>query len=234
MGGETSVSSTEDQQMEDTELLANTGNNSWMGAWSDGLLRVEWPGCGGFPPPYTLIPQDSPLLKLPAEGLAAHAIEALGMSKQGAKLFAAIVRKKQQGCEMVVAEARLISPVEARNHLSQHSLPPDTLDVEALKIPTDAATAALLVGVGGTDNATRLSGSETSPSRTPPSRKASVTPLSSSLRRKGDTTIPINQHALSAIRDPALKVVFQNARLREHGRWDHYGVDDGLPQGTWG
>ncbi len=104
--------------MEDTEILANTGNNTWMGAWSDRLLQVEWPGRRGLPLPYTLIPQDSPLLKLPTEGLAAHAIEALGMSEQGAQLFAATVREKQQGCEMAVEEAQLISPVEARNYLS--------------------------------------------------------------------------------------------------------------------
>ena len=61
-----------------------------------------------------------------------------------AQLFAAIVRKKQQGCEMVIEEARLISPAKARNYLSQHSLRPDTLDVEALETPTDAATAALM------------------------------------------------------------------------------------------
>jgi hypothetical protein len=146
------------------------------------------------------------------EGLAAHAIEALGMSEQGAQLFAAIVRKKQQGCEMVVEEARLISLVKARNHLSQHGLRPDTLDVEALEIPTDTATAALLAGAGGTDGTTRLGRSATSPSQTPPSQKALVTPTSSFLRMKGDATIPINQHALSAIRDPALKVVFRNAR----------------------
>ena len=165
-----------------------------------------------MPSPYTLISQDSPLLKLPTEGLAAHAIEALGMSKLGAQLFAAIIRKKQQGCEMVVAEAQLISSVEAGNHLSQNGLRPDTLDVEALKIPMDAVTAAQLAGAGGTDDVTRVGGSETSPSRTPPSRKASITPTSSSLCRKGNVTIPINQHAFSVIQDPALKVVFRNAR----------------------
>ena len=206
--------------MEDTEILANTGYNTWMGAWSDGLLRMEWPGHGGLPPPYTLIPQDSPLLKLPPEGLAAHAIEALGMSKQGAQLFAVIVRKKQQGCEIVVEEARFISLVKARYHLSQHSLRPDTLDVEALKILTDVVTAALLAGAGVTDNTTHLGGSETSPSWTPPSRNALVTPTSSSLCRKGDATIPINQHALSAIRDPAPKVVFRNARPRTQSMGD--------------
>ena len=217
--------------MEDTELLAHTGDNTWTGVWSDGLLRVEWPGRRGLPSPYTLIPQDSPLLKLPAEGLAAHAIEVLGMSKQGAQLFVATVREKQQECEMFIKEARLISPAEARNYLSHHGLRPDTLDVEALETPTDTATAALLAGAGGTDDTTRLGRNETSPSRTPSSRKASVTPTSSSLCRKGDVTIPINQHALSAIRDPASKVIFQNSR---HGQWDHYGVDDGLPQETWG
>jgi hypothetical protein len=139
------------------------------------------------------------------------------MSKQGAQLFAAIVCKKQQGCEMVIEEARLISPAKARKYLSQHGLWPDTLDVEALEIPTDAATAALLTGVGGTNDTTRLGGSETSPSRTPPSRNASVTPTSSSFRRKGDVTIPINQHTLSVIRDLAPKVVFRNARPRSTG-----------------
>ena len=118
---------------------------------------------------------------------------------------------------MVVEEARLISPVEARYHLSQHGLRPDTLDVEALEISTDAATADLLAGAGGTDNTTHLGGSETSPSRTPPSRNASDTPTSSSLCRKGDVTIPINQHALSAIRDLAPKVVFRNAGPRSTG-----------------
>ena len=108
--------------MEGAEILANTGNNTWTGAWSDGLLWVEWPGRQGLPSPYTLILQDSPLLKLPAERLAAHATEALGMSKQGAHLFAGIVCKKQQGCKMAVEEARLISPVEARTYLSQHGL----------------------------------------------------------------------------------------------------------------
>ena len=82
--GKTSVSSIKDQQMEDTELLAHTGNDTWTRVWSVGLLRLEWPGGRGLPSPYTLIPQDSPLLKLPWEGLAAHAIEALGMSKHGA------------------------------------------------------------------------------------------------------------------------------------------------------
>ena len=43
------------------------------------------------------VPQDSPLLKLPVEGLAAHAIEALGTSEHGVQLFAATVCKKQQG-----------------------------------------------------------------------------------------------------------------------------------------
>jgi hypothetical protein len=130
--------------MEDMETLANTGNDTWAGVWSDRLLRVEWPRRCGLPSPYTLIPQDSPLLKLPAEGLAAHVIEALGMSEQGAQLFVATVREKQQECEMAVEEARLISPAKARNYLSQHSLRPDTLDVEALETPTDAATAALM------------------------------------------------------------------------------------------
>ncbi len=55
MGGGTSVSSIEDQQMEDTEIMANTGNDTWIGALSDGLLRVEWPGRGGVPSPYPLI-----------------------------------------------------------------------------------------------------------------------------------------------------------------------------------
>ena len=232
------MSSIENQQMEDTKLLANTGNNTWMGAWSDGLLRVEWPGRGGLPPPYNLIPQDSPLLKLPAEGLTAHAIETLGMSKQGAQLFTAIVPEKQQGSEMVVEEARLISPVKARYHLSQHGLRPDTLDVEALENPMDATTAALLAGAGGTDDTAHLGGRETSPSRTPSSRSASVTPTSSSLHRKGDATIPINQHTLSVIRDLAPKVVFRNARPRSTGDeitmvsmtvyHKEHGVDPGL------
>ena len=200
--------------MEDTGTLANTGNNTWTGAWSDGLLRVEWPERRSLPSPYTFIPQDSPLLKLPAKGLAAHAIEALGMSEQGAQLFAATVREKQQGCERAVEEARVISPVEARNYLSQHGLRPDTLEVEALKTPTDAATAALLAGAGGADDMTRLGGNEISPSQTPFSRNALATPTPSSLCGKGDATIPLNQHALSAIQDPALKVVFRNARPR--------------------
>ncbi len=85
-----------------------------------------------MPSLYTLIPQDSPLLKLPGEGLAAHAIEALGMSKHGAQLFTATVRKKQQGREMVVEEAKLISPVKATDYLFQHGLQPDTLAMEAL------------------------------------------------------------------------------------------------------
>jgi hypothetical protein len=67
------------------------------------------------------------------------------------------------------------------------------------------------------DNTTRLGGNETSLSQSPPSRNALATPTSSSLRRKGDATIPINQHALSAIRDPALKVVFHNAHPRSTG-----------------
>ena len=169
------------------------------------MTRASWLA---FTLQYTLIPQDSPLLKLPAEGLAAHAIEALRMSKQGTQLFTATVCKKQQGCEMVVEEARLISPVEARNYLSQHGLWPDTLDVEALKTPTDAATAALLAGAGGADDTTRLGGNETSLSWSPSSRNALATPTSSSIRRKGDGIIPINQHALSAIWDPASKVAF--------------------------
>jgi hypothetical protein len=130
--------------MEDTELLAHTGDDTWRGVWSDGLLHMEWPGSRGLPLPYTLIPQDSPLLKLPAEGLAAHAIEALGMSEHGAQLFAATVCEKQQGREMVVEEAWLISLVEAMDYLSQHGLWPDILAVEALETPTDVATAALL------------------------------------------------------------------------------------------
>jgi hypothetical protein len=64
-GGETSVLSIKDQQMEDTELLAHTGKDTLTGVWSDGLLRMEWPGGRGLPSPFTLIPQDSPLLKLP-------------------------------------------------------------------------------------------------------------------------------------------------------------------------
>jgi hypothetical protein len=35
------MSSIEDQQMEDTELLAHTVDNIWTGVWSDRLLRVE-------------------------------------------------------------------------------------------------------------------------------------------------------------------------------------------------
>jgi hypothetical protein len=84
--------------------------------------------------------------------------------------------------------------------------------VEALETPTDAATAALLAGAGGVNDTTRLGGNETSLSWSPPSQNASATPTSSSLCRKGDATISINQHALSAIRDPASKVVFRNAR----------------------
>ena len=94
---------------------------------------------------------------------------------------------------------------------------PDTLAMEALKTPTDTAMAALLAGVGGVDNTTRLGGNETSLSQSPPSWNALAMPTSSSLRRKGDATIPINQHALSAIRDPALKVVFHNAHPRSTG-----------------
>ncbi len=163
-GGETLVSSIKDHQMEDEELSAHTGDGTWTGIWSDRLLRVEWPGGRGLPLPYTLIPQDSPLLKLPTEGLAAHAIEVLGMSEHGAQLFAATVRKKQQGQEMVVEEARLMSPVEARDHLSQHGLRPDTLAVEALETLTVAATTALLAGLGGVDDTTRLGRNGTSAS----------------------------------------------------------------------
>ena len=105
----------------------------------------------------------------------------------------------------VVEEARLISPVEARNYLSQHGLRPDTLELEALETPMDAATVAFLAGAGGTDNTTRLSGNEISPSETPSSRNALATPT---LCGKGDATIPLNQHPLSVIRDPASKVVF--------------------------
>ena len=118
---------------------------------------------------------------------------------------------------MVVEEARLISPVEARDYLSQHGLRPDTLAVEALETPTDAVTAALLAGAGGVDDRTRLGRNETSLSRSPPSRNASAMPTSSSLCRKGNATIPINQHTLSAIRDPASKVIFRNARPRSTG-----------------
>ncbi len=191
-GGKTSVSSIEDQQMEDTELLAHTGDNTWTEVWSDGLLRVEWPGGCGVPSTYTLIPQISPLLKLLPEGLAANAIEALGMSEHGAQLFTETVCEKQQGREMVVEEARLISPVEASDYLSQHGLRPDTLVVEALKTPKDATTGALMAGAGGVDNTTRLGGNETSLSWSPSSRNALATPTSSSFCRKGDTTIPIN------------------------------------------
>ena len=59
---------------------------------------------------------------------------------------------------------------------------------------------------------TRLGGNGTSLSWSSSSRNASATPTSSSICRKEDTTIAINQHALSVIRDPALKVVFRNAR----------------------
>jgi hypothetical protein len=37
------------------------------------------------------------------------------MSEHGVQLFAATVREKQQGREMVVEEARLIGPIEARD-----------------------------------------------------------------------------------------------------------------------
>ena len=103
------------------------------------------------------------------------------------------------------------------DYFSQHSLRPDTLAVEALETPTDTAMTALLAGAGGVGDTTRLGGDETSLSWSPPSQNALAMPTSSSLRRKGDTTIPINQHALSTIRDPESKVVFRYARPRSTG-----------------